>query len=482
MIHRLFSLDPRALGLLRIGTAAVLLVDLASRARDLGAHYSDAGVLPREAMVRFADHPWHWSVHLMSGNETLVAALFVLQALAALFLLVGARTGLATAVSWVLLVSLENRNVLVLNNSDALMRLILFWGMMLPWGKRYSFDADTRDGNQLVCSWATIGFVLQTLFVYLFTALLKTGAEWRTEGTALYYALSLDVHAGFLAPYLLRLPRDLLEVMTLGAFWFEAAIFFVFLSPWRTEQWRAFGVAGILMLHAGIAVSLSVALFPLVCAANVLGLLPSWVLDRIERAFGHNPPAAVPAGEGLALRFPSNLMAYFFTMYILFWNVGTLPGSTTGVGGWTGIGRLLRLDQCWNMYAPVVYRLDGWFVVEGRLADGSSVELLDFLMGGEVRNVVSWAKPEDVAGTFKTNRWQKYLLTLKDLRLRTMACEEGKEPLRYLTRYIFQRWNSLRCAGEQLREIRIYYMAETTTLEPQAEAKPLLLWEHVLEI
>ena len=43
-----FGADLRSLALMRIGAATLLLVDLAMRAGDLIAHYTDAGVLPRE--------------------------------------------------------------------------------------------------------------------------------------------------------------------------------------------------------------------------------------------------------------------------------------------------------------------------------------------------------------------------------------------------------------------------------------------------
>ena len=48
-----FTLDLRALALLRIGLGALLLADLALRAPDLAIWLSDSGVFPRSASIEF---------------------------------------------------------------------------------------------------------------------------------------------------------------------------------------------------------------------------------------------------------------------------------------------------------------------------------------------------------------------------------------------------------------------------------------------
>ena len=46
-----FRLDVRSLAVFRIGLALTILLDLAIRAQDLGAHYTDAGVVPRALLA-----------------------------------------------------------------------------------------------------------------------------------------------------------------------------------------------------------------------------------------------------------------------------------------------------------------------------------------------------------------------------------------------------------------------------------------------
>ena len=118
----LFGVDLRALAALRVGLAGVVLADLAQRAGDLIPFYTDDGVLPRAALVPLK-HAWDFSIHSAAGGAPVIASLFVLQGVAALALLLGARTRLATALVWVLEWSLQNRNPLVLSGGDDLLRM-----------------------------------------------------------------------------------------------------------------------------------------------------------------------------------------------------------------------------------------------------------------------------------------------------------------------------------------------------------------------
>lgn len=76
------AMDVRSLAAFRIGIAAVLLVDLARRARDLGVHYTDAGMVSRaDVLADFGSlHEWAVCVHLATGSWIGTALLFAVPA------------------------------------------------------------------------------------------------------------------------------------------------------------------------------------------------------------------------------------------------------------------------------------------------------------------------------------------------------------------------------------------------------------------
>src|ERR671911_1258844 len=219
-IVEIFGADLRSLAVFRIVLALLVLTDVANRATDLYQHYTDAGVLPRTVLVEDVLSPWVFSLNLMNGGTYFQALLFSVAALAALGMLVGYRTRLMIFVVWVVLLSVQLRNPLVNNSSGLLLRMLLFWGMLLPLGAYWSVDrvrsALPRPSPRFL-SLASFGLFMQIAFVYWFTAALKSGPEWRVDHTALYYALSLDQLATPIGHFLLNFPQ-LLEVLTFGTF------------------------------------------------------------------------------------------------------------------------------------------------------------------------------------------------------------------------------------------------------------------------
>jgi hypothetical protein len=194
LLRRPFTVDLRALALLRMGVALLLLLDLGIRSTDLEAHYSNLGVLPLHVLQQFLWTPYQFSLHAASGLWQVQAILFLLAAALALALLVGYQVRAATVLSWIMLVSVQNRNPIIGQGGDDLLRMLLFWAIFLPWGRVYSLDARRRPAPDAYAyfSAATVAYVLQICLVYWCTALLKTGPEWTRDGTAIYYALSLD--------------------------------------------------------------------------------------------------------------------------------------------------------------------------------------------------------------------------------------------------------------------------------------------------
>src|SRR5690606_10376590 len=140
-LRKTFTLDLRALALLRIGLGALLLIDLYTRATDLEAHYANTGVLPLPALFSHEWNPYFFSFHTGSGLWQVQAIFFLLAAFFAVCLLLGYKTRLATVLSWALLVSLHNRNPLILQGGDDLVRMLLFWSIFLPLGSFYSLDS-----------------------------------------------------------------------------------------------------------------------------------------------------------------------------------------------------------------------------------------------------------------------------------------------------------------------------------------------------
>lgn len=286
---KVFGADLRSLAALRIVLGLLVLVDLSRRATDLVAHYSDEGVLPRSNLD---PSPYSFSLNTLSGTPEFQALLFALAALGALSMLVGYRTRLATFAVWLLILSIQLRNPLVLTGGDTLLHLLLFWSIFLPLGAVWSIDrvraSDASSGRhtnapQLCMRFFSVGTValfLQIALMYWITAINKSGEEWRWDGTALYYALSFDRGSTEFGSYLLNFPL-LLTILTFATLALESLGPFALFSPVVNGPLRTATVAVFMGFHFGILATLSVGLFSLYAALCMVCFLPGWFWDSL---------------------------------------------------------------------------------------------------------------------------------------------------------------------------------------------------------
>ncbi len=289
----LFGADLRSLAMFRMALALLVLADLASRATDLTAHYTDWGILPRWPLVEEVLNRWQFSLNLMNGEPFFQALLFGLAALAAVGLLVGYRTRLMTVTVWVLVLSIQFRNPVVSTGGDVLLHILLFWAMFLPLGAYWSVDRALKSSpprlSMRFLSFATAALFIQIACMYWFSAIMKTGREWRVDGTAIYYTLSIDRYTSPLGEYLLHFP-ELLKVLTFATIGLEAFGPFLLFCPFLTGLVRTGTVLAFMSLHLGIWLAMDIGLFPWISALCMVCFLPTWFWNKAAKV-----PDAFPA-------------------------------------------------------------------------------------------------------------------------------------------------------------------------------------------
>ncbi len=483
-----FTLDARSLAVGRLLLGALLLLDLAIRAGDVGAHYSDAGVLPR-ADFRLEAWDFLWSLHTLSGSTSFEGAVLALQAVFALALLVGFRTFWATLGSAALLVSLHGRNPLLRDGQDDLLRVLLVWGCLLPWGARWSVDRLrgrvwhplTGVSGDRVLGPATVGWVLQLLMVYWVSAIAKLQSPWWTSGAAISNALAIGRYETTLGQALRAFPL-VLQVGTFAVLGFELlAPFLVFFSGrWRPA--RGLLVSAFVLLHLALACLLRLGLFPAVAIAAWLTLLPPASWESLERwlgvgsvggAFAPEAGARLPRGRPLLTTW---LVAFGLTVVVLF-NLTVVAPRVRVPRAAVWAARALGLQQYWSLFSPnpvsAFIMTDGWVELVATLEDGSE---LDVLAGGVP---VRHSRPENVAETFSNRRWRHYVANV----LAPWPLHSEQRVTVDASRAAWLRW---RCADwnrqatgqRRMRDVRLVWMQQRLGF-PQEVPQPEILLRAV---
>ncbi|GAA0530384.1 HTTM domain-containing protein [Halorubrum ejinorense] len=440
-LRRRLGIDARALASFRIALGAVLLVDLALRARNLTAFYTDAGVLPRSTLAETYPLAARLSLHAVSGGSWAVAALFTVAAIAALALALGHRTRVATAASLILLASLQARNPFVLNAGDTLLLQLLGAGLLCPLGARWSVDAVRRrgsrasgapsesvsdPGNGRFVGPASALLLTSVVVVYVSNAVVKSrGTAW-LEGEAIARVFRLTYLHGPLGGFVPEWSA-LLAAATYG--WVALLVASPLLVA-AAGRVRAALAGTLLAAHLSMAFTLQIGVFSAISAAALLPFLPPFVWDRTERAVtdpadrlrrfadrrfvSANPPSASLAAPSLAVAAIGTLrdrvaaaapaVAALLLVALVAWNGMALglvetPDPVASVSDPTESG--------WDMFAPNPPATDALAFATATTADGGRI---DALYGDRVAR----DRPPSDARGYPTARWRKLLTLLAE--------------------------------------------------------------------
>lgn len=477
-VKSVIDLDLRALAILRISLSIVLFADLFIRITDLKAFYTDEGVLPLSVLFQHLWNHSYFSFFTATNNYYLQALIFVIYFSCLFCLLIGYKTRLFTILTWLFLASLQSRNPLIVQGGDHFIRLLVFWAIFLPWGYLYSVDSYKNIALKRSFSFrsaATLAYICQIVFLYVFSALLKTSPEWNTDFTALYYALSLDQMITPLGEWIY--PNfQFLKFLTAMVYYIELIVPFLLFIPFYNAWFRMFVIVIIVIMQINIYLTMNVGLFSITSIVAMIGLIPTYFIDLCVNKYNyfiHNLKADVnrfmlrftnpTVNETIAppkRRLFTQLFVFCALLYALGWNLNTI-GKKVIPDDMVWIGNLLRLHQHWSMFAPAVYKEDGWIILEATTTEGKKLDL----MNGET---INYKKPARVADLIKNDRWRKYIeniVSINYAHLRPYYCN-----------FLLNEWNDHNSEISYVKELKIIYMLENTLPDYEiAQPEPLLI-------
>jgi hypothetical protein len=462
------SFDIRALALMRVCLAIVIMLDLSVRISDLEAFYANTGAVPMSMVYQHSWNDYYISLHAISGLWQVQLIFFLAAYFFAAMLMIGYRTKLFTILSWFMLLSLHNRNNLILQGGDDLLRMVMFWGMFIPWGARYSCDSILKQekyNTKTILTVATVAYLLQICYIYTGSALLK-GTEWNRDYTAMYYVYGLDQIAYPITRHLFYYP-ELLKRLTMLAYYFELLVPLLFFIPFKHQWFRLSGVLLIASFHLLNSATLFIGMFPLIGIATVTGLTPSMTMDWFEKITEKIKGTVKESFTGVS-EYANRIIRWkepvyvqrpliqkikmavliFLTVFVFDWNFSNLSFIDSKLSdNLRFIGYSLRLDQNWGMFAPGVFKDDGWFIYEGMGENNKKFNLL------APDKELNYRKPFPVVEMFKNDRWRKYS---ENLILTYHSYMRG-----YFTNYYRRIWNEQH-PDRKIKSLELVYMSEFT--------------------
>jgi hypothetical protein len=428
-----YQFDLRAFALFRMVFGLVMLIDLSIRLSDFKTFYTNQGVLPLEYFSKYFSKYYFIHIYQINDAPWFVGICFTLQIIAVLCFAIGYRTKLFQVILLLFYISLHMRNPYLLQGGDDLLRVMLLFSLFMPLNAVWAVQTKAVKYNFVI---PTLVFMFQILMVYWVSALMKTSPEWHGEGTALYYAFNLDCIQWPLAKYLLQFPA-LHQFLTPLVFYLEMIVPLLFFIPFKNNVFRVIGISVLILFQIGIASTLFVGLFYLINLTALIPLLPS-------SFFNYFKMKEYPSVWSLQADQFTNYFVGFLLVYVLFWNTNYIPQFKYGLAKrFKSFGFATGLNQNWGMFAPNVFKEDGWLIYEAITNQNDTIDLKNN------NQKVRYEKPENILKTVKNDRWRKYTeyLIMPD---RAWL----REPFH---NYIFNQNKDL-----ELKQLNIIYMKEIT--------------------
>lgn len=287
-IQKTFGLDYRSLALYRMLMGLIVMSDVIYRLPDLTNFYTDIGLVPRATFMSEMTMPWSFSFHFANGSFGFAAAMFALHLIFGIMLVFGYKTRWAMLGAFIMTTSVHNRNWLVNNGGDDVLRAILFISIFLPLNRYFSLDSALTDKTETkkdehFSTWG-LAFFLQVFAIYFVSFLLKDHPIWRTDFTAVFYSLRLDIFATPIAVWMRDYPAlgKFSTLFTIYVEWLGPILLvgaFVFGKFWWMA--RLFTVIIFWGLHIGIISTMWIGVFPYTCLAMWTIFIPGPVWDKI---------------------------------------------------------------------------------------------------------------------------------------------------------------------------------------------------------
>ena len=444
--RRAFSLDFRSLAAFRVAIGLIVAVDALLRSRDVAMMFASDGMFPPELLRQYLDDPWAWSLATVIDADWWGPAMLCLEAASGVLLMVGCCTRVATIAAWVTVVSVLRRTAPATNAGDALLACLLFWGMFLPLGSTWSWDARRVNRRGGTCSTATTALVLQVAVVYLAAGLSKWNEAWMS-GDAIRFAMSVHDHGTPLGEWLfatgwLTRPTSwaVLAIELLGP---------VILIARPEPLVRTSLVVLFMLFHVAVCLTMTVGLFGYVGLAAWLALVPCEAWNRFgSGAVAGQPAPGTPAApESWAARWVCLAAGSLALVSLLHdvtpWRHRPLPRVVRSMIN------VPLMHQEWGMFGDV-QRQEQWAYARAELANG---DVVDLLRGGRPLEV---ERPSGGFTSLPHHRWHKLFWVLPRPRQKIFAPA--------IAAALARQWNATHAAssGVHFLELRFARLGRTS--------------------
>lgn len=270
-----------------------------------GLFWGPDGILPFE---KFQETGPLLNVFAVSRSPAYFEVMYVVAIIVALLVTIGFRPRLMVPLHWLMIWSFQDRNPLLGDGGDNLMRIVLLFLAMVNTGGHFSITGGQRTAGRrgservwplwestralirpsvaVVHNFGVLLILVQLGMLYMSTGLYKAMGELWQNGTALYYIMRVDEFSWPGIAEIIYRNQYLVVLGTYGTVLFEVTFFPSLFSRWTRYAMIVVGT----FFHAGIAMLMGLVTFgwsmlsvyPLLATDEEYRRLVAWFHRRFD--------------------------------------------------------------------------------------------------------------------------------------------------------------------------------------------------------
>ena len=276
------SIDARQYAALRIAFGGLSVVYLLGLLPYVEAQFSGLGWL-RDIQQIAVQNGGSWSLFFIQAGAqatTLAYAIVWMGIIAAFMLMIGWQSRLAATITWLVWVSLWNRNPLLLDGDDAILKLMCFYLMLSSCGNCWSVDACLQIKPQQVSVWPLRLIQFQIALIYFVSGWVKFHSPEWLDGTIMQYVLIHPQYSRWDGWSFIDNPLLSGVLLALAGFirWWELLFPFLLINAHSRKISLLIGI----LFYAGLLLTMNLRWFPVIMLSLYPALLSNSSFIRLE--------------------------------------------------------------------------------------------------------------------------------------------------------------------------------------------------------
>lgn len=284
------SIDARQYATLRIAFGGLSFIYLIQLLPYVKTQFSGLGWLGSIQQIAI-QNGGTWSLFFLpvTSHAVLFAyAIVILGTLASFLLMIGWQSRLAAFITWLVWVSLWNRNPLLLDGDDAVLKVMSFYLMLSPCGNCWSIDAYFHKKQERVAVWPLRLIQFQIALIYFVSGWVKFHSPEWLDGTIMQYVLVHPQYSRWDGWTIINHSLMTALLAGLAAFirWWELLFPVLLLNPYTRKLSLQIGI----LFHVGLLLTMNLRGFPIIMLSMYPALISNSCFLRLtERFFNPRP-------------------------------------------------------------------------------------------------------------------------------------------------------------------------------------------------